>query len=288
VLRFHSMASVVAWLNSIEMGDRRLARYRAWLQWRVAFGASTPWERIIEAAAAGNGSFEHFSSAGELLGSLLTEHPPKGVDSVILLRQSQFWPRGGQWPGVTDENHAPSMVAPCPAEVRSAPSSSHRVRGHSNPQHTRTHVLTEIIDLRTQRGNKRSKHGPAWRSTREIPTALYRHISSDPSGHKACEPGKAGKLCTSCSRSLTRGLCECATVPIPIDADGPDFDWTTWLELSAKQRGGAMARKNKGVRRRPLTALTTPNFNPHAVRACCVNTLMAREGGLEAGNTTAV
>ena len=96
LLKFRSMAEIVAHLKWVERGDRRVERFRAWFNWRVAYG-STPWEEVLAGAAAGNASFTPFASAGALLGMLLTESPPRNVDSIILKEQTHFWPRGREW-----------------------------------------------------------------------------------------------------------------------------------------------------------------------------------------------
>jgi hypothetical protein len=91
ILKFNPMARVVQHLETVGKGDNRLNRYRAWLQWRVAFGGhdGPPWETILAGAAAGNASYEHFASAGELLGQLITADGaiPSGVDTILLREQ---------------------------------------------------------------------------------------------------------------------------------------------------------------------------------------------------------
>ena len=91
-------------------------------------------------AAAGNGSFAYISAAGEMLSALLTKEPPEGIDSVILLQQPHYWPRGAGWgDGISsDDGFAPTMVAPC-AHERAA------VRD-------RIHFTTEIVDFRARCG----------------------------------------------------------------------------------------------------------------------------------------
>jgi hypothetical protein len=83
VLKFKTMKEIIAHLNWVERGDRRVERFRAWVNWRVAYGR-TPWETVLEGAAAGNTTYTPFASAGALLGMLLTEDPPATVDSIIL------------------------------------------------------------------------------------------------------------------------------------------------------------------------------------------------------------
>lgn len=179
ILMFNPMSKVVAHLNAVGNGDRRLNRYRAWLQWRVAFGgqAGPSWESILAGARAGNASFEHFASAGELLGALITADGaiPPNVDSIILREQTHFWPRGSTW-DVSDDNYAASMVAPCEWERKEGASSMELL-------HTNTHRVPEMIDFRAQRGNKRTRFGAAWRSSRDIPPELYRHLSADKDGY---------------------------------------------------------------------------------------------------------
>ena len=103
LLKFHPMQTILDHLKWVEKGDRRVARFRAYVQWRTAFG-STPWETVVAGAAAGNASFAAFASAGELLGQILTLNPPAGVDSLILYEQMHFWPRGPGWP-LSDEGY---------------------------------------------------------------------------------------------------------------------------------------------------------------------------------------
>ena len=83
VPKFKTMKEIIAHLNWVERGDRRVERFRAWVNWRVAYGR-TPWETVLEGAAAGNTTYTPFASAGALLGMLLTEDPPATVDSIIL------------------------------------------------------------------------------------------------------------------------------------------------------------------------------------------------------------
>ena len=127
---------------------RRFARYRNYLQWRAAFG-SVSWERVLQGAAVGNGSFAYISAAGEMLSELLTKEPPAGVDSVILLRQPHYWPRGGGWGGgvSSDDAFAPTMVAPCAYERAAVMD--------------RVHFTTEIVDFR-------ARYIPSTRSVRYI------------------------------------------------------------------------------------------------------------------------
>ena len=249
ILKFNPMDKVVAHLDAVGNGDRRLNRYRAWLQWRVAFGGhdGPSWAAILAGARAGNASFEHFASAGELLGSLITAgdgYIPKDVDSIILREQTHFWPRGSTW-DVPDDGYAPSMVRPCAHEAR------HSATGEM--LHVRTHRVPEIVDLRAQRGNKRTKFGAAWRAEREIPHAFFRHVAAEPEreGHGVCMRARAGSLCTSCDAdgvgSISR-MCMCATMPPPL--------------LRPLRR-----RARKG---NPLSMLTRPDFEPERARECCL------------------
>ena len=114
-----AISTIARHLDEIERGDRRINRFRAWMQWRAAYGADTPWEVVLAGAAAGNATHAMFASAGELLGSLLTERPPEGVDSIILREQTHFWPRGAVW-DILDDGYAPAMVSPCPSESKPA------------------------------------------------------------------------------------------------------------------------------------------------------------------------
>ena len=115
LLRFHPMQTLLDHLAWVSRGDRRVERFRAYVQWRVAYG-ETPWETVLAGAAAGNATYAPFASAGALLGQLLTLNPPANVDSILLTEQSHFWPRGPGWP-LGDEGYAPFMVAPCGAGV---------------------------------------------------------------------------------------------------------------------------------------------------------------------------
>lgn len=229
ILRFHSMETVVARLKWVEKGDRRVARFRAWLQWRVAY-ADYSWEQVLQGAAQGNITFAPFASAGELLGALLTEQPPKDIDSLILVGQMHFWPRGPGW-ALGDEGYAPTMVAPCAGDRREG----------------RTHVVPELVDFRAMRENKRGKHGTAWRASRDIPRALYSSMTADREGRRSCAPGIAGNLCTSCSPSaLAQTLCECALVPARDDSPG-----------------------RRRAKSRAISALTRPGFDAVEARRCC-------------------
>lgn len=211
ILRFHPMASVVRHIEAIGAGDNRLARFRSYLQWRVAFGQQ-PWEAVLAGAAAGNASYEAFASAGELLAVLLTESPPPNVSSILLTRQMHFWPRGRAFDDA-DHSFALAMARPCAAE-----------RAHVE---ARTHFVAEMIDFRARRGDKHGKHGYAWRSTRDVPTPLYAHLSSQEALAAPCNRGRrAGALCTSCTpASLTRVLCRCVAAPgVHKTLSQPTFD----------------------------------------------------------------
>lgn len=310
-----AVVQVVAHLRAVGNGDRRLNRFRAWLQWFVAFGGHTgpSWETIVAGAAAGNTSYEHFASAGELLGQLITADGaiPTGstrprprerhtathtrprlrapavlgsrrpdriyspacvcarscgvrissvwrcvhcdvvrahtlcycggggrtVDSILLLEQTHFWPRGSAW-DVSDDGYAPSMVAPCDAETR--PTTGNTAEDAAL-LHVRTHRVPEFVDLRVQRGNKRTRFGAAWRSSRDIPHALYEHLAADAAGSRPCvRDRKAGMLCTSCEGSHAAKLCACATL------------------LRYPDR-----------RTNPLSAMTRPDFHTEKVHMCC-------------------
>lgn len=178
ILKFHSLDAVVAHINSVGNGDRRLNRYRSWLQWRVAFGGESgpSWAAVLAGAAQGNASFEHFASAGELLGQLLTADGavPTGIDSLILTEQTHFWPRGSTW-DVPDDGYAPSMVAPCAHERR--PSGGDGAAAQL--LHVRTHRVPEMVDLRAQRGNKRTRFGvPPRRACVHACVAAVRDIAA--------------------------------------------------------------------------------------------------------------
>ena len=84
-------------------------------------------------------------------------------------------------------------------------------------------------------------------------------------GRRTGRPGRAATLCTSCSAdTLTRRLCECATLPLPklAQAGRPhEADWASW------QRWRKLAR----TANRQLSTLTRPEFEPAAVHACCAN-----------------
>ncbi|KAL1512074.1 hypothetical protein AB1Y20_005347 [Prymnesium parvum] len=126
VLRFVPLRKVVEHLKQVRNGDRRFARYRNYLQWRAAF-ASAPWERVLLSAAAGNGSFAYISAAGELLSELLTSLSLPSIDSIVLLRQMHYWPRGEGFDVHTqsDDMYAPTMVAPCAFDRSEVPSYEH-------------------------------------------------------------------------------------------------------------------------------------------------------------------
>ena len=242
ILKFNNMSTVVHHLERVGNGDRRLNRYRAYLQWSVAFGGKNgpSWETILEGARNGDPKFEHFASAGELLGELITGYGaiPEGYDSVLLREQTHFWPRGSTW-DVSDDGYAPSMVMPCPHEKRTSAS------GDGEILHVRTHRVPEMVDLRAQRGNKRTKFGAAWRSGRDIPRELYAHLTADREGQKPCVKGRATKeVCTSCSPTLpTQKLCACAT-------------------LRKVWRRGRLLN--------PLSMMTRPEFDAAQARECCL------------------
>ena len=173
VLQLHPLGRVVAHIEAIGRGDRRLSQYRAWLQWRVAFGGEhgPSWGEILTGAAAGNASFEHFASAGELLGTLLSADETvsrASFDSIILTHQTHFWARGGEW-DVSDDGYAPTMVRPCEHERR--PSTSGEV------MHVRTHRVPEMIDLRVHRRARRTMHGVLYRAPRDVSAP---HVASKP------------------------------------------------------------------------------------------------------------
>ena len=166
ILKFHPMRTVLDHLSRIRNGDRRFAQYRNYVQWHAAFGNNVSWERVLTLAASGEEPYSFVSAAGELLSALLVrdEHRPTGVDSIILLRQMHYWPRGRGW-GSADDNFAPTMVAPCAADAAAV---GRRVR-----------YVTEIIDYRAMRAAKpHKKSWPVWRSDLEIPPALYDSLSS--------------------------------------------------------------------------------------------------------------
>ena len=74
------------------------------------------------------------------------------------------------------------MVAPCPTERRAADDGA--------ILHLRTHRVPEMVDLRAQRGNRRTRFGAAWRSSRDIPAELYHHLAADPEGKMPCVRGR--------------------------------------------------------------------------------------------------
>jgi hypothetical protein len=149
VLKFKTMKEIIDHLNWVERGDRRVERFRAWVNWRVAYGR-TPWETVLEGAAAGNTSYTPFASAGALLGMLLTEDPPTTVDSIILREQSHFWPRGSGWP-TGDQWFASSMVSACNSDGTSG-----TARADGRPWGREYHI-PEMVDLRASRSNKRGE-----------------------------------------------------------------------------------------------------------------------------------
>ena len=109
--------------------------------------------------------------------------------------------------------------------------------------------VPEMVDFRAMRENKMGAHGTAWRASRDIPPKLYDTLSSDPDGGTPCIDGGPpyttarlgyGSLCTSCSRSRTRRLCECALTRRP------------------------------GQHGSPLNHFTRPGFDMAAVRECCI------------------
>ena len=53
ILRIVPMARVIAHIHAVAAGDTRPACYRAYLQWRVAFGRQR-WNAVLAGAAAGN------------------------------------------------------------------------------------------------------------------------------------------------------------------------------------------------------------------------------------------
>ena len=277
----HYACASCAYALQVGNGDRRLNRYRAFLQWYAAFGGpeGPSWETILAGARAGNASFEHFASAGELLGALITADGaiPKDVDSIILTQQTHFWPRGSAWE-ISDDLYAPSMVTPCEADRQqpqertpTASSADGRTAGFtagassaSEVMHVRTHRVPEMIDLRAQRGNKRTRFGAAWRSSRDIPPLLYARLAASKDGSEPCEQGRAASLCTSCS-GPTHRLCECAAMALPpraLAAANARRNATALRLLTT--RGGKSRRQHQ-----PLSAMTRPEFDAEAVRACC-------------------
>ena len=137
------------------------------------------------------------------------------------------------------------MVNPCAAQAR--PSEGDELL------HLRTHRVPEIVDLRAQRGNKRTKFGAAWRSERDIPKPLFHHLAADGAGQQPCVAGRADNLCTSCDAdavgSVSR-LCMCATLPPP-------------RRLMRLTHG-------RGALRNPLSLMTRPEFDAQIVRECCL------------------
>ena len=113
ILRVRSMGEVLANIHAIEVGDRRLSLYRAYVQWRTAF-ANHSWEEIVRRAAADEHPFSLFAMAGKFIAPLLTDAPPKDFDTIILTHQTHLWPRGASWP-TADDAYAPAAVQPCAA-----------------------------------------------------------------------------------------------------------------------------------------------------------------------------
>jgi hypothetical protein len=242
LLKFKTLKEIVDHLKWVELGDRRVARFRAWVQWRVAFG-STPWETVLAGAAAGNETFAAFASAGELLGMLLTESPPEGVDSIVLYEQVHFWPRGPQW-AIPDHEFAPTMVSPC---VRGAGRVTHHrqdplLRRMTGTGIGRVHFAPEMVEFRSTRSNKKGRHGTAWRAAKEVPKGMWDYFSADEAGTTACLRSASSGVCTSCAGGVAQRLCECA-----------------------------LFRRGLGQPKRfsALSLLTHPAFNARSAYECC-------------------
>ena len=162
--------------------------------------------------------------------------------------QTHFWPRGSTW-DAHDDGYAPSMVAPCPAERRAG--------GEGAILHVRTHRVPEIVDLRAQRGNRRTRFGAAWRSSRDIPTELYRHLAADADGKTPCMRGSQAGQCTSCAAGgATERLCECALRGNMVPRSDP--------ALEARR-----ARFRNKIN--PLSLMTRPDFDAWGARQCCLH-----------------
>ena len=174
----------------------------------------------------------------------------------VFCTQTHFWPRGSTW-DAHDDGYAPSMVAPCPAERRAG--------GEGAILHVRTHRVPEIVDFRAQRGNRRTRFGAAWRSSRDIPTELYRHLAADADGKTPCVRGSQAGQCTSCAAGgATERLCECALRGNMVPRSDP--------ALEARR-----ARFRNKIN--PLSLMTRPDFDAWGARQCCLRSANYTSGG---------
>ena len=277
ILRVRSMREVLAHIRSIEVGDRRLSLYRAYVQWRAAF-ADHSWEEIVRRAAADEHPFSLFAMAGKFIAPLLTDAPPKGVDTVVLSHQTHLWPRGATWP-TADDAYAPAAVQPCAAADGvsrqrerlgisgdggggggdggggggGGGSSGGGGRGKGagvGDGGARLHVVPEIIDFRAARAAKRKRAGVPYYADAELPEAFWRNVYASATGERRCNHNApSAGVCTSCSAAIA-ALCECALA----------------VQAGAR-RGGRWYRLVGSV---PSGPLLKRSFNAEAARSCCV------------------